>query len=138
MPFLRLGLANLPVVFLVARGFYADALLVTVGKTILGNLLAGTIFSLPFLLSGAGSLLAWLTMVLLNSSKINFSEIGLSMAGAYLSFVGQFFVLSLVLQTNFWPLWPYLSALAIFSGAAVGFLARLALSRLERLENYAN
>lgn len=80
-PFLRLGLANLPVL-IAARKFNVKEYVLLVLFKILGQaLISGTLFSYVFLFSLAGSGASALVMYLLSKCTL-FSCVGISLAGA--------------------------------------------------------
>ena len=97
VPFLRLGLANLPV--LVSLGLLTgpQVLLVVAIKVIGQGLVNGTLFSYVFVLSAAGSLASALGMLVVSRfgpSLISF--VGISVVGAMASTITQLALASLL------------------------------------------
>jgi len=92
LPFLRLGLANLPILLAIKKMPGKNVLLLVVFKILGQALLSGTLFSYIFLFSAAGSLASGIIMLLVYkatclfekkmSGKKLISNIGLSLAGA--------------------------------------------------------
>lgn len=94
IPFLRLGLANIPVIlsFFLLSPVYSILLIVL--KIFVQNLISGTLFSYTILFSIAGSFASGLGMlalysVLYKGRRQLISLIGLCLAGALLNSLGQ-------------------------------------------------
>ena len=120
LPFLRLGLANLPVIvalFLVpSRDIYKLILLKIIGQA----LITGTLFSYIFAFSAAGSLASGLTMLGVHLwLKNRVSCIGLSLAGAAANNIAQLVVAYFVL---FGAATRYIAPILLISGAVTGLL----------------
>ena len=88
LPFLRLGLANLPVLLAFSRLKLKDVALLVAIKTLVQGLMSGTLFSYIFLFSAAGSSAAALSMGILyyccvrHRKRPQVSLVGMSVAGA--------------------------------------------------------
>ena len=120
LPFLRLGLANLPVIValfvLPPRDIYKLILLKIIGQA----LITGTLFSYIFLFSAAGSLASGLTMLGVHLwLKKKVSCIGLSLAGATANNIAQLVVARLIL---FGDATRYIAPILLISGAATGLV----------------
>ena len=120
LPFLRLGLANLPVIValfvLPTRDIYKLILLKIIGQA----LITGTLFSYIFLFSAAGSLASGLTMLGVHLwLKKKVSCIGLSLAGAAANNIAQLVVAYFVL---FGDATKYIAPILLISGAATGLV----------------
>lgn len=120
LPFLRLGLANLPVIvalfLLPIRDIYKLILLKIIGQA----LITGTLFSYIFLFSAAGSLASGLTMLGIHRMlKERISCIGLSLAGAAANNIAQLIVARLIL---FGSATKYIAPILLISGAVTGLL----------------
>ncbi len=118
LPFLRLGLANLPVIValfvLPTRDIYKLILLKIIGQA----LITGTLFSYIFLFSAAGSLASGLTMLGVHRMlKNRISCIGLSLAGAAANNIAQLIVARLIL---FGSATKYIAPILLISGAVTG------------------
>ena len=120
LPFLRLGLANLPVIValfvLPTRDIYKLILLKIIGQA----LITGTLFSYIFLFSAAGSLASGLTMLGVHRMlKNRISCIGLSLAGAAANNIAQLIVARLIL---FGSATKYIAPILLISGAVTGLI----------------
>ena len=120
LPFLRLGLANLPVIvalfLLSSRDIYKLILLKIIGQA----LITGTLFSYIFAFSAAGSLASGLTMMGVHRLfKNRISCIGLSLAGAAANNLAQLAVARLIL---FGSATKYIAPILLISGAVTGLL----------------
>ncbi len=125
VPFLRLGLANLPV--LVALGLLSgpQVLLVVTIKVIGQGLLNGTLFSYVFVLSVAGSFASALCMLAvsrLGARLISF--IGISVIGSMASTVTQLVLASLLVfgRSGMLIAPPFLAA-GLVTSVALGIIA---------------
>jgi heptaprenyl diphosphate synthase len=131
VPGVRLGLANLAVVLALALLGPRDAFVVSIGRVILTSAFAGTIGGPAFLLALGGALSAWAVMCTLARAGETFSVVGWSVAGSAAHIAGQLVLAALLTSAaavvSFVPL---SLALAIPSGLAIGFTARLLFSRL--------
>ncbi len=120
LPFLRLGLANLPVIIALfimpTRDIYKLILLKIMGQA----LITGTLFSYIFLFSAAGSLASGLTMLGVHQILRNrISCIGLSLAGAAANNIAQLIVAHLIL---FGSATRYIAPILLISGAVTGLI----------------
>ncbi|MBR0318092.1 MAG: Gx transporter family protein [Spirochaetia bacterium] len=120
LPFLRLGLANLPVIValfvLPTRDIYKLILLKIIGQA----LVTGTLFSYIFLFSAAGSAASGLTMLGVHLwLKNRVSCIGLSLAGAAANNIAQLVVAYFVL---FRSATRYIAPILLISGAVTGLV----------------
>ena len=116
IPGVKLGLANLVIVFLLYLYGIREAVVVSFIRILVIGFLFGNLFSILFSLAGAAISLA--VMVLLKKTKV-FSIIGVSVAGGVAHNIAQIIVASFVVGNLnlFW----YLPVLLI-SGVAAGFL----------------
>ena len=90
LPFMRLGLANLPLIIALGLLSWKEYLLLALLKVLGQALISGTIFSYIFLFSLAGTTASILIMLLLyNVLKKRVSLIGISIAGAMASNIAQ-------------------------------------------------
>ena len=120
LPFLRLGLANLPVIVALfvmpTRDIYKLILLKIIGQA----LVTGTLFSYIFLFSAAGSAASGLTMLGVHLwLKNRVSCIGLSLAGAAANNIAQLVVAYFVL---FGSATRYIAPILLISGAVTGLV----------------
>ena len=129
VPGLKVGLANIVVVFALFTLGPIEALAVSLIRVVLSSLLFGSVLSLLYSLSGA--LLSLVGMILMKKAKI-FSTTVVSVTGGVLHNVGQILVACLVLETD--VLLYYLPVLILsgtITGAVIGIIASLVIKRLE-------
>ena len=129
VPGVKVGLANIVVIFALYTLGPIEALIVSLLRVILSSFLFGSVLSLLYSLSGA--LLSLGGMILMKKLKI-FSTTVVSVTGGVLHNVGQILVACLVLDTN--VLIYYLPVLVLsgtITGAVIGIIASLVIKRLE-------
>lgn len=130
MPGIKLGFANVVIVYVLYRfdGRYAFA--VNVVRIVLAGLLFGSAFSVLYAL--AGGMVSLCAMILIKKAGV-FSATGVSMAGGVFHNLGQLAVAACVVQTA--QVIIYFPVL-IFSGVAAGIVngiaAQLCLNRIKR------
>lgn len=131
VPGVRIGIANIAVVLALALLGPRKALAVSVLRVIVVGIAAGTLGGPSLLLALAGALCAWAVMAVLSVRGGVFSVVGWSVAGAAAHVGGQLLAAS-ALTASPAPLLfaPVSLGLALVCGLAVGFAARLLLSRL--------
>ena len=128
LPFIRIGLANLPLM-LALDIFPFPTFLVLVGIKVLGQaLISGTLFSYIFLFSLAGTSLAAVSMYALRrlagSSRISF--IGVGTLGATISNISQLSMAWLfIFRDNVAYIAPPLLGAGIITGIALGLFCEL-------------
>ena len=116
IPGVKLGLANLAVLFLLMRYSWREALFVSAVRIIVIGFLFANAFSILYSLAGAA--LSLLVMALLKQSP-RFSVFGVSMAGGIAHNVGQLLVAMAVVE-NFSLV--YYAPILLISGVLTGFL----------------
>lgn len=122
LPFMRLGLANLPVLLSVKKMRPRDTLLLILCKVIGQSLIGGTTFSYIFLFSSAGSIASGFAIILmyrLFRKKNAISNIGLSLAGALANNGAQLLCARYVM---FGENVRYIAPLLLVSGLVTGLL----------------
>ena len=98
LPFLRIGLANVPLMLALDVLSFPAFLLLTMIKILGQAFISGTLFSYLILFSAAGTMGAALTMYALHKiPRKALSLVGISIAGAFVSnciqlFIGRFFI----------------------------------------------
>ena len=129
MPGMKLGLANIVVVFTVYSlgnkyGFYVNLI-----RICLSGLLFGTPFSILYAL--AGGMLSLGAMLALKKTK-RFSIVGVSMAGGFFHNLGQILAAAAVVQTpQVFYYFPVLIFVGIGTGIINGIVASIVLERLK-------
>lgn len=133
IPFMKLGLANVVILMLLVSGNTRVGVIVAFAKSILGGLLAGTLFSPTTLLSLAGTFLSLLLMLLLFKLPVNFSILGVSIAGAVGHNFGQLIMVRLILmrENTIFYLTPLLILMGIVTGIITGYLAKIFIDNLK-------
>ena len=129
VPGVKVGLANIVVIFALYTLGPIEALIVSLLRVILSSFLFGSVLSLLYSLRGA--LLSLGGMILMKKLKI-FSTTVVSVTGGVLHNVGQILVACLVLETD--VLLYYLPVLILsgtITGAVIGIIASLVIKRLE-------
>ena len=129
VPGVKVGLANIVVIFALYTLGPIEALIVSLLRVILSSFLFGSVLSLLYSLSGA--LLSLGGMILMKKLKI-FSTTVVSVTGGVLHNVGQILVACLVLETD--VLLYYLPVLILsgtITGAVIGIIASLVIKRLD-------
>lgn len=125
LPFLKLGFANLIIVFLIFNYYFKEALIISLSKIFLGGFLTGTLFSPTTLLSLTGTTFALVMMIFIRSIPIDFSILGMSVIGAVFHNFGQLIMIRMILikQNSIFYLIPVLTILGIITGLITGYLA---------------
>ena len=129
VPGVKVGLANIVVIFALYTLGPVEALTVSLLRVILSSFLFGSVLSLLYSLSGA--LLSLGGMILMKKLKI-FSTTVVSVTGGVLHNVGQILVACLVLETDVLLYYlPVLILSGVITGAVIGIIASLVIKRLE-------
>lgn len=128
IPGIKMGLANIIIIFLLYRSGPTGAATVSLLRILLINLFFGNAMMLFYSL--AGGLLSLLGMMLLKKIRI-FSTVGVSIAGGVLHNVGQILMAMLLLETA--QLGYYLAVLVVtgtLSGTLIGLCGALLIKRI--------
>ena len=126
IPGVKMGLANIAVIFALFRFGWKEAAALSLVRVLLVSLLFGSVGAMLYSLAGA--VLSLAVMALLRRID-RFSTVGISVAGGVAHNAGQILMAMLILQTK--QLLVYLPVLAV-SGIAVGVLTGLAAALLIR------
>lgn len=128
IPGIKLGLANLVVVFALYALSWPQAALISLVRILLSALLFGNLSSMLYSL--AGGILSFIVMALLKKVK-GFSIIGVSIAGGVCHDVGQILMAWFMLGS--FKIVYYLPVLVIagaITGLIIGILAKICLTRI--------
>lgn len=126
IPGVKMGLANITVIFALFRFGWKEAAALSLVRVVLVSLLFGSVGAMLYSLAGAVLSLAVMTLL----RRIDrFSTVGISVAGGVAHNAGQILMAMLILQTK--QLLSYLPVLAV-SGIAGGVLTGLAAALLIR------
>ena len=126
LPWAKPGLANIVSILALYWFGIPAAILVAVGRTILGALILGTLFSPGFLLSLGGALASVLVMGGIRYIHSGFlSMIGISIVGAFSHTIMQFILARwlIVGQSGVLYLLPPMMAASIVTGLIIGVCA---------------
>ena len=129
IPGIKMGLANIAVVFALYRLGWKEAAAISLLRVVLVSLLFGSFATLFYSLAGA--LLSLVGMGLLKKSG-KFTEIVVSVSGAVLHNLGQIAMASLMLQTDALRYYlPFLLISGILAGIVIGLLAAILVKRIK-------
>ena len=129
IPGVKLGLANVAVIFALYRFGAREAAAVSALRVFLVGLLFGSFVSTLY--SIAGAILSFVVMLLLRRFKI-FSEVGVSVAGGVCHNIGQIAVACVLLETNVILYYlPFLLLSGTVAGVGVGALSALLIRKLK-------
>lgn len=126
IPGVKMGLANIAVIFALFRFGWKEAAALSLVRVVLVSLLFGSIGAMLYSLAGA--VLSLAVMALLRRTD-RFSTVGVSVAGGVAHNAGQILMAMLILQTR--QLLGYLPVLAV-AGIGGGILTGLAAALLIR------
>ncbi len=132
VPFLRIGLSNVVVLYLLWKNDFIGAMIVSLAKVFLGGLITLTLLSPSTLLSGAGSISALLIMQLAHKLRLGFSIFGISIIGAICHNLAQLFVvrITIIQSSRVFMLTPILILIGLISGSIVAYLVLYANAKL--------
>ncbi len=131
LPFLRLGLANLPLLIILDTFSLQAYSIILLLKAIGQGMVSGTLFSYLFFISLAGTLSSGFIMKALKTAfKDKVSLVGCSLAGAFVSNLAQLEVASLVAYgPSIWIAAPLMLTLGLVSSLVLGLLAQIYLQK---------
>lgn len=128
VPGLKLGLANIAVVFALYRLGFREALGVSLIRVVLSAILFGSVVS--GLYSAAGAILSLAGMALLKKTGF-FGTVGVSVSGAVLHNLGQIGIACLILRTQALVYYlPFLILSAVTAGVVIGIVSAVLVERL--------
>lgn len=126
IPGIKLGLANLSVLFILYRYSYREAAVVSFVRILIIGFLFGSLFSILYSLAGAALSLTVMTLL---KKKTDFSMLGISVAGGVSHNIGQLIVAMLIVENT--ALIYYAPALLI-SGIVTGLLIGILTAEVEK------
>lgn len=128
VPGVKLGLANIAIVFVLYKLGAKEAVLVSALRIIWMAILFGNFLTLAY--SAAGAVLSLTAMILLKRSE-KFSAVGVSVTGGILHNAGQILVAMLVMETAQIVYYlPVLCISGIAAGVAVGIVSAILIKRI--------
>jgi heptaprenyl diphosphate synthase len=124
-PFLRIGLANAIILYLIMQREFIMAFTVNIAKTLIGGLISFTLMSPATLLSIGGGIGSFLIMILLIMSSIRFSILGISIGGAVTHNIIQILLVRwlIIPRDSILYLLPVLMLIGIVTGLITGIIA---------------
>lgn len=132
VPGIKMGLANIVVIFVLYRFGSREAAAVSAIRIIVAALLFGSLMS--FLYSIAGAALSFIVMLLLKQTG-RFSEVGVSAVGGITHNAAQILVAAFMFDTpQIWYYMPILALTGIVSGILVGVAGAFSVKRLEKIK----
>lgn len=130
VPGMKLGLANLAVVFCIYQFGLKEAALLNFMRIVLSGLLFGNMFSILFSLSGAA--VSFVAMVI--CKKLRFSIYGVSISGGVFHNIGQLLVAVFIVQNVSISIYgPFLLISGLITGALIGYISKLLLKYTGRI-----
>ena len=129
IPGVKVGLANIAVIFALYKMGWREAIAVSVIRVLLVALLFGSVVSLAY--SIAGAVISLSLMILLKKLGF-FTEVAVSVVGGITHNIGQILIAFLLLETNvvFYYL-PFLMVSGVIAGIAVGVASALLIKRIK-------
>ena len=128
VPGVKLGLANIVVLFALYRTGAVPALILSLLRVLLVSFMFGNAFALVYSLSGA--ILSWGLMSLLKKSG-RFSPVGIGIAGGVAHNIGQLLCAMTVLETGRLAYYlPVLLVSGTVAGTLIGLAAGMTIKRL--------
>ena len=121
-PFIRVGLANIIVLFVIIQFGFMEGLILGVSKSIIGSIITGSLLSPSFILSISGSFVAVLLMYAIWKTHL-FGIIGLSVLGSVGNIITQLLIVSLLFTgiPSAKYLFPLLVIVGTINGIITGF-----------------
>ena len=128
VPGVKMGLANIAVVFAMYKLGWKEAVAISLVRVVLVSMLFGSIASLFYSLAGAALSLAGMGL-LKRSGK--FTEIVVSVAGGILHNIGQIAMASLILETDALRYYlPFLLLSGTVAGVVIGVVSAIMVKRI--------
>jgi len=129
IPGIKMGLANIAVMFTLYKLGTREAMAVSAIRVVLIALLFGSAVS--FLYSLAGAVLSFAVMLLVRRVKL-FSEVGVSVAGGVCHNIGQIAMACILLDTNVIVYYlPFLLLSGTVTGVLIGVTSALLIKRIK-------
>ena len=129
IPGVKIGLANIAVVFVLYKLGWKEAVLISLVRVFMVSVLFGTAVSLFY--SVAGAVLSLTGMVLLRKTGL-FSTVAVSVTGGVLHNVGQILMACLLLETNVIVYYlPFLILSGVIAGVVIGVVSAIMVIRVQ-------
>lgn len=128
IPGIKLGLANLVIVFILYTYTWREAALVSVIRILAIGFMFGNLFSILFSLAGAGLSLACMTGA---KRQLGLSVVGVSILGGITHNLGQIVVAAIVVENvNLFYYFPALLVAGLVTGLLIGIVTGEILKRI--------
>lgn len=128
IPGVKIGLANIVVIFALYKFGWKQAVLISLLRVFLVSILFGNFASLFY--SIAGAVLSLSGMILLKKTG-KFSQTAVSVAGGVLHNIGQILMACILLETNVITYYlPFLILSGVIAGIAIGLVSALMVKRV--------
>lgn len=135
IPGLKLGLANIVILFVLYEYSFKDALYISVLRVFLVGILRTGLFSISFCFSLGGALLSIIMMYLLKRFT-KLSMIGISIIGSIFHSLGQVIIACFLINTASMMYYlPWLLLFSIPTGIFTGILAKELIKRYRQIIN---
>ena len=129
IPGVKIGLANIAVVFVLYKLGWKEAVLISLVRVVMVSMLFGTLVSLFY--SVAGAVLSLTGMVLLKKTGL-FSTVAVSVTGGVLHNIGQILMACLLLETNVIVYYlPFLILSGVIAGVVIGVVSAIMVNRVQ-------
>lgn len=127
---IRFGLANIVSIVSLKKMGLKDMCIVVFLRLTLGNLLKGTIFGTPFIISSLGLLLSSIIIVILD--KLNSSVLFTSMISSVFHTLGQLIAVCFIYSSvNMVVILPVLVISSLATGILTGYISTYLLKRIK-------
>ena len=124
IPGVKLGLANIIVLFAIYMFSFKEAMYISIGRVFLVGIIRTGLFGVTFFLSLAGAVLSTIMMFLF-SRYTKLSIIGVSIIGAITHSIGQILMAIIIVKTvNVIFYLPFILFFSIITGIIVGTIAK--------------
>ena len=128
IPGIKLGLANLAVLFILEKYTWKEAALVSAVRILVIGFLFGNMFSILYSLAGAALSLAVMNLM---KKRAGFSILGVSVSGGVSHNIGQLIIAALIVEnTAFLYYAPVLIISGVITGLLIGLQTREVLKRI--------
>lgn len=120
IPGIKLGLANLAVLFILEKYTWKEAVLVSMVRILVIGFMFGNMFSILYSMAGAALSLTVMTFM---KKKSGFSLLGISVAGGVSHNIGQLIVAALIVENKSLLYYaPVLIISGVITGVLIGIL----------------
>ncbi len=136
IPFLRIGLANIPLVVLVTKLDFKNYMYLALLKVVGAGFVTGTVFSPIFLIAFCGTIVSALVMFSVSRLlKDKVSYLGLSIIGAFFSDIFRILTASLVLGNS---LVVMIAPFILFTGILTSIFVGVFSAEFDKINNFEN